>query len=166
MGNIYLYLADPGSDHAKKMHAICKSSPAIAGILQPVIDGKRCLHDIVTGEILQLEADIFDFEIVNSHSIIKSGKYLLYEESYEWAIKRAEDALASDFQLFIIDGISSIELKGSGMIQAIHRVLCTAAVAQTKKFLFVVKPKHLNEFSRLILGAIDYKIVNCITEIG
>ena len=160
-----MYLADPGSDPAIKMHTICKSSPEIAGILQPVIDGKRCLHDIVTGEILQLEADIFDFEIVNSHNIIKSGKYLLYEESYDWATKRAEEALASEFRLFIIDGISSTELKGSGMITAIHKVLWTASVRQSKKFLFVVRPKHLNEFSRLFLGTIDYKIVNCITEI-
>lgn len=160
-----MYLADPGSDPAIKMHTICKSSPEIAGILQPVIDGKRCLHDIVTGEILQLEADIFDFEIVNSHNIIKSGKYLLYEESYNWATKRAEEALASEFKLFIIDGISSTELKGSGMITAIHKVLWTASVSHLKKFLFVVRPKHLNEFSRLFLGTVEYKIVNCITEI-
>ncbi|MBK7865969.1 MAG: hypothetical protein IPJ75_02630 [Ignavibacteriales bacterium] len=160
-----MYLADPGSDPAIKMHTICKSSPEIAGILQPVIDGKRCLHDIVTGEILQLEADIFDFEIVNSQNIIKSGKYLLYEESYNWATKRAEEALASEFKLFIIDGISSTELKGSGMITAIHKVLWTASVSHLKKFLFVVRPKHLNEFSRLFLGTVEYKIVNCITEI-
>lgn len=166
MGNIYIYLADPGSDQAIRMHTICKNLSAIAGILQPVIDGKRCLHDILTGEILQLEADIFDFEIVNSRSIIKAGKYLFYEESYEWASKRAEEALALDFRLFIIDGISSIELRGSGMISAIQKVLSIAAVAGTKNFLFVVKPKHLNLFSRLFLGTLDYKIVNCITEIG
>ncbi len=165
MGNIFLYLADPGSDSAIKMHTICKNSPNVAGILQPVIDGKRCVHDIVSGEILQLEADIFDFEIVNSLSIIKSGKYLLYEESYEWATKRAAEALASEYNLFVIDDISSIELKGSGMIEAIQQALCTAAIAQTKKFLFVVRPKHLNEFSRQFLGSVEYTIVNCITEI-
>lgn len=165
MGNIFLYLADPGSESSIKIHAICKDSTEIAGILQPVIDGKRCLHDIVTGEILQLEADIFDFEMVNSHNIIKSGKRLLYEESYSWATKRAEEALDSEYRLFIIDGISSVELKGNGMLTTIYKALWTAAVNRTKKILFVVRPKQLNEFVRLFLGSTEYKIVDCITEI-
>lgn len=165
MGNIYLFLADPGSDLAKKMHVNLKDNPEIAGILQPVIDGKRCVQDIKTGEILQLEADIFDFEMVNSHNIIKSGKFLLYEESFEWATNRVSGALESDFKLFIIEGVSSAELKGSGMITAIHKTLCFAALQQTKKFLFVVRPKLYNEFSRLMLGSTEHHIVNCITEI-
>lgn len=111
-----------------------------AGILAPVIDGKRFLKLLPSGKIFPLEA------LKNGEKdILICGKYKFYETAFKRANDYICDIDIKSFKTIIIDEAGYIELNDSGLNYSIKHLLAQKKVKNPQLTIIIVVRDYLVE---------------------
>ncbi len=156
--NIYILSGSVKSGKTTELMNLIKARENISGILQPVIDGKRYVYFIDTGEKMQLE-----LEAGSSKNFIKIGQYKFDLAAMEWAKGSLIFADSLDNKILIIDEFGKLELKGIGLEPVISDIINASKNSQLKKIVLVVRDYLVeNAIDHLNLKPSEYKIISVI----
>lgn len=109
------------------------------GILQPVVNGKRCLYHISSKTLIQLEEE-------DEIEPIIVGKYRFRKKAFEWTNKKLIESINKNYDWIVVDEIGLLELRGEGLDKSIKILLQKAS---TVNIVFVIRKSLLN-------NALDY----------
>ncbi len=119
MPDIYILSAPVQSGKTSRLLNWVKARNDVSGILAPIVDGKRYLQSIHSGELRLLEADKHNI----SSKIVKIGSHVFYEDTFAWGRYVLTSSLHHPAKWLIIDEIGPLELQGKGLEPAVHTVL-------------------------------------------
>jgi len=135
MSNAFIYTGEKGVGKSTYLQEIFLKKPNICGILQPRINGIKCLVDVVTGEHRRLELD----NAKRDEKVVTIGNYIFSEETFLWGQQKLIDAIQTSSELIIIDEIGPLELHGFGLEPVLAEIISNAIVLE-KELLLVVRP--------------------------
>jgi nucleoside-triphosphatase THEP1 len=95
-----------------------KTQNNIDGIAQPVINGKRHLLHLGTGEKRMLE-----IPGESSAEKIYIGNYIFDEAAFRWGREKLKESLQNSPEFLIVDEIGKLELHGKGLEPEIGDIL-------------------------------------------
>ncbi len=125
-----------------------------AGIVQPVIEGKRFFIDLTTEEKFGLTAERGDETIV-------VGNYIFSAEAFLRARNILSSAINSDSEWIIIDEFGKLEVNNSGLEPTVSELIKIVRSESKKKLLIIIRDYLLEEFlERENLSRIDVFIIN------
>lgn len=111
-----------------------------AGILAPVIDGKRFLKLLPSGDIFPLEA------LENGEKdILTCGKYKFYETAFKKANEYICNIDILSYKTIIIDEAGFLELNDSGLNDSIDHLLVQIKVKNPELRIIIVVRDYLVE---------------------
>jgi len=127
---------------------------SVAGIFQPVIDGKRFIKSISTNEIRQLEIT------PSEENFIQIGNYLFDKSVLEWAkISLLADATLKA-EWLIVDEFGKLEMEDKGLEPVITFLIHDTELRKSTKLLIVIRDYLLNDFlKKFLLDKNDYEIL-------
>jgi len=137
---IYIYSGKVHSGKTTRIMEWAKSQKSADGIFAPVINSKRYLVRIKSGEMHLLEADENEDEM----NIIKIGNYKFLKNIFEWAQNELLKAFESNPGWLIIDEIGFLELKTEGLEPAVSKIIYNNKISQTK-LLLIIRENLLGE---------------------
>jgi nucleoside-triphosphatase THEP1 len=114
---IYLLKGKIASGKTSYLMNYIANHPNCAGILSPVIEGRRYFFDISSSEIIKMEAEQSETEF------LEIGKYKFSVSAFEWAIQKIREAENKPNDLLIIDEIGPLELKGNGFATLVNELI-------------------------------------------
>ena len=100
----------------------------VAGILTPVVDGKRVFMNAGTREQFRMEAE------TNEKELLVIGRFIFSKNNFDRAIAIIRDAADTEGWL-VIDEIGPMELTGRGFCKVLKETLAT----RKEKILLVVR---------------------------
>lgn len=144
MNRIYLLSGAVGSGKTTSISEWIRSKDSVSGILQPVINGKRYLHDILTGETRLLEAS----GNIDKGDTISVGNYKFSSSVFNWAREKLLSAFYTRPEWLIIDEYGKLEINDRGLEPAIGRIMNDFNDYQNINLVFVVRDYLVPEFLR------------------
>ncbi|MGD1840309.1 MAG: nucleoside-triphosphatase [Thermonemataceae bacterium] len=114
---IYLLTGPIGTGKTTQLTKWVAQQQQVAGILSPVIEGKRHLQDITSGASQLLEAT------ATTQQPVQVGRYTFDETVFTWARACLQEALKKSPRYLIIDEIGKLELRQEGLEPAVTEVL-------------------------------------------
>lgn len=154
MNKLFIVTGKVKSRKTTRLTEWCEKHESVSGILQPIIDGKRFIKSISTGEIRQLE--ISENEL--SDKIIKVGNYCFDKNILEWAkvALLADKSLKSEWM--IIDEFGKLEMDEKGLEPVITFLINDNELREQTKLVIVVRDFLLNMFlQKFSLEKNDYE---------
>jgi len=121
-----------------------KLDKTVRGLLNPSIDGQKWFLDFESG-------DRFTMEESEQKDSIKVGRFIFSAKAFERARKVIHASSQLRSELFIIDEIGKLEMKGDGLEPAIS---------------FALKAIEDSEIKNIILVVRDYLVEDAITHFG
>ena len=103
----------------------------VAGILTPVINGKRVFQNIKTGEQFPMEA------VPGESEVLTVGRFVFSRKNFNQAVEVIRNAINNPGWL-VIDEIGPMELTGNGFSDILKEVL----IRRNDKLLLVVRDKE------------------------
>lgn len=154
MNKIFILTGKIKSGKTTWLDKWCAKEKSVAGILQPVINDKRHIKSISTGEIRQLETD------KNHTDSIQIGNYFLNKSILEWAkISLLADA-AMKTEWLVVDEFGKLELKNIGLEPVITFLINDLELREKTKLILVVRDYLLADFlNKFNLTAEDFEIL-------
>jgi nucleoside-triphosphatase THEP1 len=137
--NIHLFSGPIQTGKTTRLTKWIDNKDNVAGILQPVINGKRHIKNISTGEIRLLESQDKTDETV----II--GNYRFNPDVFKWAQKELLNSYYKFPDWLIIDEVGKLELKGEGLEPVVTRIL-TDENEKKINILLVIRDYLLKQF--------------------
>lgn len=116
-----------------KYHSHC------AGILSPIVEGKRQFYSIHRKEFHRFESD----EMEKGEALLSIGKYSFYKSSFDWARLELEQAVKLKPHWLIIDEIGPIELQGEGLEPQVSHILKDYTRSRKNRLILVVRNQIL-----------------------
>jgi nucleoside-triphosphatase len=119
MSNPSVYILT-GKKHSGKTTHLLNNYAAdenAAGILSPVIDGKRFFLDIKTKERFDMEAS------PGEQGILQIGSYVFSQKAFDRAVSILENSLHEKPSWLIIDEIGPQELSGKGFCGLLEKIM-------------------------------------------
>ena len=144
MNRVYLLSGGVGSGKTTAISEWIRSKNSVGGILQPVINGKRYLQDISTGETRLLELT----ENIDKNDIISVGNYKFSGSVFNWAREKLISAFYTKPELLIIDEYGKLEINDRGLEPAISRIMNDLNDYQNINPVFIVRDYLVSEFLR------------------
>jgi nucleoside-triphosphatase len=132
---IYLITGPIHSGKTTRLAEWIKEKADVDGILQPVIDGKRYIRHISTGELrlLEISGDI-------SHAdIITIGTYKFDNKVFAWGGSELLSAFSRNPEWLIIDEFGKLEIEGKGIEPYISRIIHGLKEKSKTNLLIVVR---------------------------
>jgi len=154
MTNIFIYTGEKGVGKSTFLSENFLRKPDVCGILQPRLNGKKYLVDIVSGEKKKLELA----EQIGDKKVLRIGNYVFSEETFLWGKQKLSEAIASVNKLLIIDEIGPLELRGCGLEPVLSGVISEAITFQ-KKLILVVRQKLVEEVKEKY-GLVDPVVIH------
>ncbi|MBN1301658.1 MAG: hypothetical protein JW995_10625 [Melioribacteraceae bacterium] len=152
-----------GPVQSRKTTSIIKwsdSRSGVAGIVQPVIDNKRHLQDLSTGEVRLLET------VESDTDKISVGKFLFSKKVLEWGKICLLHSIKINPDWIILDEVGKLELNDKGLEPAVGYIISEASGQNKYSLLIVVRNYLLDDFiSRYGLKRSKLKIINDLHEI-
>lgn len=112
----------------------------VRGLLNPLREGRKVFHDVYHRAVFPMEVDAHRGE-----EVITIGKYTFLKSAFE----RAKEIITREGQLdadvFILDEIGKLELKGEGLEPAVSRMLASTGDMRCSKLVLVVRDYLLEE---------------------
>ncbi len=142
MSKIFLLSGPIHTGKTTRLTEWIKNKNDIDGILQPVIDGKRHIKHISSGEILLLEIP-FDFHEKN---ILIIGNYKFNNDVFTWARKELLLAYNKNPEWLIIDEVGKLEMEGKGLEPAIGKIINDLNDHKNLNLVFVVRDHLVPDF--------------------
>jgi nucleoside-triphosphatase len=145
---IYYYT---GPVHTGKTTRIAEwaSRNNCTGILSPIINGKRHLREIKSGELKLLESD----SNINSISI---GRYNFKKEVFEWGRQKLLAEYESEPEWLVIDEYGKLELRGEGLEPVISTIINHWKINKKNNLLIVVRDYLVNDFIKKFDRGINF----------
>jgi molybdenum cofactor guanylyltransferase len=109
---------------------------SFSGILSPVINGKKFLKNLETGELLPLETAV-------EPDIIKTGSYSLSKKTLEYGKEILQKCLSDNKEWIIIDEFGKLENEDQGLNPSISRLLASNISAN---LLIVIRESLMDNF--------------------
>lgn len=119
-----------------KFHSNC------AGILAPVVDGKRKLYSIHKEEFHPFEVTANNY---TDEELITVGKYRFLKTSFEWARLQLAQAIDLNPHWLVIDEIGPIELRGEGLEPQVSSILSDYPRSRKNRIILVIREQLLEE---------------------
>lgn len=141
MKKILVYTGPVQSGKTSRLLSFIRNRNDIGGILSLLIDGKKYLYDISSGERKLLEADTFDEE----GNVYEVGKYKFKAEVFKWGRDILKKASAQKYNLILIDEIGPLELEGRGLSPVADEIISNYRTCIPKIFI-VVRESLFNKF--------------------
>jgi nucleoside-triphosphatase len=110
---VYILKGAVGSGKTTYLMNYCKVKQNTAGILSPVINGKRHFLNISSNEMKLMESSEEETETLNI------GRYKFSAKAFEWANKILIDCTNKKYETIIIDEIGPLELQGKGFAETL-----------------------------------------------
>ncbi len=134
-----------GAVHSGKTTRIsdwAKGKQGISGILQPVIDGRRYLKEISSGEVkpLELLPDAVESDTISI------GNYRFSSQAFSWAREKLLSAFYIKPELLIIDEYGKLEINDRGLEPAICTIMNDLKNYQNTNLVFVIRDYLVSEF--------------------
>ncbi len=142
MKRLYILSGPIHSGKTTRLSKWIQSEHKVDGILQPVINGKRFLQHMSSGEKRQLEMS----ETFSDKNVIKIGQYLFDQAVFNWAQEKLLIAGRNDLDWLVIDEFGKLELKGEGLEPAISKIINEKAENSNANIIVVVRDYLLSEF--------------------
>lgn len=140
--NIFIYSDKVKSGKTTKLFQWLATQKNIAGLLQPIINGKRFFYSIVDKSVIQLEISNEIKNDLEKNDLIKIGNYNFLKSGFNKAKEILLRDFSKDYQWLIIDEVGPLELNSSGLEPVISKI-----VREREKFngniLIVVRDKLL-----------------------
>jgi len=134
-----------------------KDKDDVDGILQPVIDGKRYIKHILSGEIRPLEIP----PDTKQKNIIIIGNYRFDNDVFTWSRKELLLAYTKNPEWLIIDEVGKLEMDGKGLEPIISKILNELNDHKNIKLVFVVRDYLVPDFlSKYCLRKNDIQILD------
>lgn len=134
MSQIYIFSGPIHSGKTTLLDMWIKQTPSVDGILTAVINGKRYLKFISTGEMYLLESDSWDAGLVE-----QIGKYkflkTMFQKSHEYLLNLIQDTP----KWIVIDEIGFLELDGMGFEPAVSHLINKFTTKPDVNILLVVR---------------------------
>lgn len=147
MSQIYLF---PGPVHTGKTTRLTEwinNKNDVDGILQPLINGRRHIKHILSGETRLLEV-IQDFDQQN---IISIGDYKFSADVFEWAQSQLLISFNRNPEWIIIDEVGKLEMDNKGLEPAVSEIINNLNKDIDINLVFVVRdyliPNFLKKYS-------------------
>lgn len=135
--NIYIVTGAIHSGKTTKLIEFCKSNPKAAGILSPVIDGKRHFMDIRKMEPFPMEA------MEGEKDVLPVGKYIFSLAAFKRAEKILSNCFSNKDALIVIDEIGPLELREKGFAEILRKSLALPLL--NTKLLLVVRENIIDD---------------------
>ena len=153
MKKILLYTGPVKSGKSSRLLSFVQNKKDIGGILSIVIDKKKYLYNISSGEKRLLEAESGDSEM----EIINVGSFTFKKKVFEWGNEVLKKAAQKKYSYLIIDEIGLLELAGEGLSPAANEIIKNFS-NNVQQIIVVVRESLLNKFLD------HFKIDNSKTE--
>lgn len=144
MNKIYILT---GPIHSGKTTAITNwlsTRNDAAGIISPVVKGKRILIDIISKEIRPLEVNSEE----DSPELIEIGKYRFDQTAFNWGNERIISSLASSPNWLVIDEFGHLELKQQGFFPSVFFLMNKMKDNLAPKSIIIVRDYLVEKFIR------------------
>lgn len=115
-------------------------APDAAGVLQPVIDGRRHVLSLASGETRPLEAGPDDEA---RGEVVRVGRFAFSAAALAWARACIDGAAGPDAWL-VIDEVGPLELRGEGLADAVGAAIARARRPDGPRLLLVVRETLLD----------------------
>jgi nucleoside-triphosphatase THEP1 len=147
MKQIFVFSGPIHTGKTTRLAEWIKNKKDVDGILQPVIDGKRHLKHISSGEIQLLEISPASHE----KNILEIGDYIFNNDVFTWARYKLLLAFNNHPEWLIIDEVGKLEMDNKGLEPAISKILNDLNDNSNINLIFVVRdyliPDFLNKYS-------------------
>ena len=141
MKKILLYTGPVQSGKSSRLLSFVQNRNDVGGILSLVIDGKKYLYDISTGEKKQLEEDSYE----KVFDLVTVGKYKFKTEVFEWGRSILKNASTGKYNYIVIDEIGSLEFEGKGLSPIADEIISKYST-YSPKILVVVRESLVGKF--------------------
>lgn len=136
MSKIYILTGETASGKTTNLKFWCKNKTSVDGILSPIVNEKRCLYHIKTGDIQKLETN-------RDHpGALRVGRYFFNPDGFTWAQIRLEEAVKSLPKWLIVDECGPLELTGKGYTPFLDKLI----LPNSTNLLIVIRKNLLNQF--------------------
>ncbi len=135
MASIHILSGPVHSGKTSRLNKWITQQHNVSGVLAPVINNKRYLKDLSSGEQRCLEVDNPE-----SGDTVLIGRYLFSVKVFEWAVQVIENAIHLKPEWLIIDEVGPLELDNKGLAPAIESVL---GADTNSKIILVVRQNLL-----------------------
>ena len=142
MDNVYILSGPVKSGKTTRLSNWIKKQNKIEGIIQPVINDRRCIQNVSTGKtkLLEIAGNEADEEL------LKIGKYIFSKKVFEWANLVLLESLESSPDWLVIDEFGKLELEGNGIEPSLTKLLKLTKGNTKLKILIVVRDYLLADF--------------------
>ncbi len=120
-----------------------------SGILAPIINGKRHLRDIKSGEEKLLESEA-------NRNTISIGKYNFKKEVFEWGRQKLIAEYESEPEWLVIDEYGKLELRDEGIEPAISTIINHWKIDKKIKLLIIVRDYLVDDFIKKFDNGINF----------
>ena len=142
MNKIFLLSGSIHTGKTTRLTEWIKNKKDVDGILQPVIDGKRHIKHISSGEIQLLEVSPDS----NENNIVAIGNYKFNSEVFAWARSTLLLAYNKHSKWLIIDEVGKLEMDNKGLEPAISKILNDLNDQFEMNLVFVVRDYLVPDF--------------------
>jgi nucleoside-triphosphatase THEP1 len=154
MNQIFLLSGPIHTGKTTKLTEWIRNKDNVDGILQPVIDGRRHIKYISSGEIQLLEI----LPGSQKKNILAIGNYKFNNDVFTWARSKLLMAYRKKPEWLIIDEVGKLEISGGGLEPAISNVLNDFNDNKNLNLVFVVRDYLVPDFlTRYCLGNDDFQ---------
>jgi nucleoside-triphosphatase THEP1 len=142
MNKIFLLSGPIHTGKTTRLAEWIKNKEDVDGILQPVIDGKRHIKHISSGEswLLEIPTDS------NQKNILSIGNYKFSYDVFNWARSILLLAYNKNPEWLIIDEVGKLEMQNKGLEPAISKILNDLDSLTATKIVFVVRDYLVPQF--------------------
>ena len=141
MKKLLIYTGPVKSGKSARLLSFVQSRNDAGGILSPLIDGKKYLYDISSGEKKLLEAEADDGE----DDIISIGKYKFKKKVFEWGRNILKKSSTENYTYLIIDEIGRLEFEGKGLSPIADELISKNHI-YFSKILVVIRESLISKF--------------------
>ncbi|MEJ2542537.1 MAG: nucleoside-triphosphatase [Calditrichaceae bacterium] len=134
MAQIYVYSAPTHTGKTTRLESWISKIQSIDGILMPVINNKRYIKYISTGDLQQLESDSNNPDLVQT-----IGKYKFQTDVFEHAQNYLLSLIDKKLEWIIIDEIGFLELNGQGFEPAVTKLILDMNTKEATNILLVIR---------------------------
>lgn len=141
MNKIILYTGQVKSGKTTALMSLTQHRKDICGILSPLINDKKYLYNIQTGERRLLEADA----VQSKTEIVSVGNYNLRQDVFDWGKEVLKSACQSTASYIIIDEIGPLEFEGKGLSPTVDEIINISST-HSKNIIIVVRESLTGKF--------------------
>jgi nucleoside-triphosphatase THEP1 len=134
MSHIFIFSGPIHSGKTTWLENWIKNAPTVDGILAPVINGRRHLKYILSGEIYLLETDS-----PNPESYLQIGNYKFLNSEFQKAKKYLLNLINNPPNRIIVDEIGFLELDGQGYEPAVSQLINNLDANSNVNIILVVR---------------------------